>query len=92
MERWWCIDCGTAVSLNMQARCEQCDSDAVDTMERLARRSAATSTHLAVDTAQVILVPAQLGTSYPPWYLGVEQIAIQVSHKLNELTERSRLN
>jgi hypothetical protein len=40
----------------------------------------------------VIEVPAQPGMSYPPWYLGVEQIAIQVSHKLNELTERSRLN
>jgi hypothetical protein len=92
MERWWCIDCRTAVSLNTQARCEQCDSDAVDTMERLARRFIATSTHLAVGTTTMIEVPAQTDTSYKPWYQGVEQIAIQVSHKLNELTERSRLN
>jgi hypothetical protein len=34
MERWWCLDCRVAVGLNTQARCERCDSDAVDTLAR----------------------------------------------------------
>ena len=34
MERWWCLDCRTSVELNSHARCQICDSDAVDTMER----------------------------------------------------------
>ncbi len=92
MERWWCTDCRTPVSLNTQARCERCDSDAVDTMERLAERSTATSTELAVGGAVVIKVPAHPGASYKPWYQGVEQILVQAAHTLHELTERSRLN
>jgi hypothetical protein len=34
MERWWCLDCRTSVELNSHARCEICDSEALDTMER----------------------------------------------------------
>ena len=34
MERWWCLDCRTSVELNSHARCENCNSEAVDTMER----------------------------------------------------------
>ena len=34
MERWWCLDCRMTVELNSHARCEVCDSEALDTMER----------------------------------------------------------
>jgi len=34
MELWWCVDCRVRVELNRQGRCQLCNSDAVDTMER----------------------------------------------------------
>ena len=86
------MDCRTSVSINRQARCERCDSDAVDTMERLVGQSTATYVEPLVGAAVVIEVPAQFGTSYKPWYRGVDQILVQAAHTLNELTERSRLN
>ena len=35
MEKWWCMDCQRPVLLNTYGRCAWCDSDAVDSMERL---------------------------------------------------------
>ena len=35
MEGWWCLDCQRPVQLNVYGRCEWCDSNAVDSMERL---------------------------------------------------------
>ena len=40
-ERWWCVDCRIATSLNIYGRCERCDSDAVDSMERFGLRKEA---------------------------------------------------
>jgi len=37
-ERWWCVDCRMPVALNIYGRCERCDSDAVDSMERFGLR------------------------------------------------------
>ena len=91
MERWWCIDCRTPVSLNRQARCERCDSDALDTMERLAGQSPTRCTELAVGAAVAIEVPAQASMSYKPWYHRVEQILVQAARTLNEPTAQSRL-
>ena len=34
MNRWWCMDCRSAVELDMHGRCESCESEAVDSMER----------------------------------------------------------
>lgn len=34
MEQWWCADCRRPVELNIFGRCERCDSDAVDSMQR----------------------------------------------------------
>jgi hypothetical protein len=86
------MDCRTSVSINQHARCEQCDSDAVDTMERLAGQSTASSIEPLVGAAVVIEVPAHFGTPYKPWYRGVDQILVHAAQTLNELTERSRLN
>jgi hypothetical protein len=33
-ERWFCADCRIPTGLNVFGRCEHCDSDAVDSMER----------------------------------------------------------
>jgi hypothetical protein len=43
MELWWCIDCRVRVELNRHGRCQLCDSDAVDTMERAGTRRAVAS-------------------------------------------------
>ena len=50
MERWWCLDCRTTVELNSHARCQICDSDAVDTMER-------TNMYIAPTPAVFVPVP-----------------------------------
>jgi len=34
MELWWCLDCRVRVELNRHGRCQLCNSEAVDTMER----------------------------------------------------------
>ena len=43
MERWWCLDCRVPVDLNRQGRCQLCDSDAVDSMERTGMYKTASS-------------------------------------------------
>ena len=43
MERWWCLDCRVSVDLNRQGRCQLCDSDAVDSMERTGMYKTASS-------------------------------------------------
>ena len=43
MELWWCLDCRTRVELNRHGRCQCCDSDAVDTMERTAMYTTASA-------------------------------------------------
>jgi hypothetical protein len=48
MELWWCIDCRVRVELNRQGRCQLCDSDAVDTMERMGTCKVASSVHTPV--------------------------------------------
>jgi hypothetical protein len=30
MNRWWCMDCRSAVDLDRHGRCEGCESEAVD--------------------------------------------------------------
>src|SRR5207244_11895352 len=46
MERWWCIDCKAAVELNVYGRCEHCDSDAVDSMERIPLKAKAATAQI----------------------------------------------
>ena len=43
MELWWCLDCRVRVELNQQGRCQLCDSEAVDTMERTGMHKSASS-------------------------------------------------
>ena len=33
MNRWWCMDCRSAVELDKHGRCGCCESEAVDLME-----------------------------------------------------------
>jgi Zn finger protein HypA/HybF involved in hydrogenase expression len=35
MERWWCMDCKTPVTLDKHGRCDVCESEAVDLIERI---------------------------------------------------------
>ena len=46
MERWWCIDCEAAVELNVYGRGEHCDSDAVDSMERIPLKAKAATAQI----------------------------------------------
>ncbi len=34
MERWWCMDCKAPVGLDKHGRCDVCESEAVDLLER----------------------------------------------------------
>lgn len=34
VDRWWCMDCRSAVELDRHGRCACCKSEAVDSMER----------------------------------------------------------
>jgi hypothetical protein len=71
MERWWCIDCRAPVDLNSHGRCECCDSEAVDTMERNYMQASAATMVLATSSESsqpltVQLAPVLLfGTKAP---------------------------
>lgn len=32
MNRWWCMDCRSAIELDKHGRCESCESEAVDSL------------------------------------------------------------
>jgi hypothetical protein len=34
LNRWWCMDCRSAVDLNRHGRCASCESEAVDSCHR----------------------------------------------------------
>lgn len=71
MERFWCIDCRAPVDLNRHGRCECCDSEAVDTMERNYMQASAAPIVLATSSESsqpltVQLAPVLLfGTNAP---------------------------
>jgi hypothetical protein len=52
MNRWWCMDCRSAVELDKHGRCGSCESEAVDSMSpRGGQAGSASLVQMAVNNA-----------------------------------------